>query len=129
MRCIKRLLMQIQAISSYYYSFFLIILCLSSISYAELLSDPTRPADWQKPTIIENNKETLILPTVVDAIIITPKRRVAIIQGQVITVGEHIKGYTLKKINTYNVVLANTTQTLILPLISTNISTIIQYEQ
>lgn len=120
-----------QYLSNYYY-FILIIFCVSSTSYAEVLSDPTRPADWQASAPLNTNKDavvTPILPKVVNAIIIRPQHRVAVIQGKVMMEGEQLEGYTLKKINIDNVVFANTMHTLTLPLISSHVNTIIQYEQ
>jgi hypothetical protein len=81
--------------------FVLMGLLLSAVAFAEL-RDPTRP-----PDNIANN--TVLVTTLqLDAIIIAKDRKIAIINGQSLQIGEKINGNQLINIDPNSVQLENT---------------------
>jgi MSHA biogenesis protein MshK len=78
--------------------FALITLFLSKAVYAEL-KDPTRPPGYI------NGTTTAISTWELDAVIISKERTVAIINGEVVKVGDQIAGNRLVSIGPYSVQL------------------------
>ncbi len=72
------------------------------------LPDPTRPANVS-PDATDATENGQILPQL-QSVLISPQRKVAVISGQTLHIGEKFAGATLIKITAHEVVLKNGTE-------------------
>lgn len=93
---------------------YLLALYCSSVSFAQSLPDPTRPPQSIRPAVT-NHGEPTNLP-VLQSVLTSPTRSLAIINGKQVVPGEMVGTARLIKINSTSVVLQNgrTLQTLTL---------------
>lgn len=89
------------------------------ISYADVLIDPTRPANYQHKG--GNGVGTKAAPKwVLSSTLISPARRVATINGKTVTVGEHIGTAKVVSIESASVALMDGNKEIVLQLLPQN---------
>lgn len=74
---------------------------------AEVFNDPTRPAQEYLPTVLRASavSESALL---LQSILLSPQRKVAIINGRAVMVGDRIQGYQLQSLDNRSATLKNT---------------------
>lgn len=86
--------------------------------FAAELVDPTKPAAYNKS--LDGSEKKEVIPVEVswalNSILISPQRKVAVINGKQVAEGGMIDDYQVKKIDTYQVVLKGDTEEKILTL-------------
>ena len=102
------------------------ILC-SSFAYAEQLTDPTMPESYRpKSEAVTSSQVTegASLEWVLNSTLISPRQKVAIINGKQLEIGEEINGATVNKIDHQYVELSYKNEIIILSLHKSFISQI-----
>ncbi len=101
------------------YKIMILIALLGPMScLAAELVDPTKPASYSKNAEGSAEKEAAPVEVswMLNSILISPQRKVAVINGKQVAEGGMIDDYQVKKIDTYQVVLAGGTEEKILTL-------------
>ena len=94
------------------------IILLSFNSYADKLADPTMPAGYQNPssTISSQQQEPTQYEWILNTTIISPDRKMAIINGRILSIGDEINGATLMTIGHQQVQLSHENEIIMLSL-------------
>lgn len=100
----------------------LIILLTGSAHADAALPDPTRPPDFSRVQIVRQDVPKRQSEFSVNAIRISDSDRSAIVNGQIVRVGEVIGTAVVKEINLHEVILDYDRKELTLPLYSGGIS-------
>jgi MSHA biogenesis protein MshK len=77
-------------------------MCFVAPTLAQQLQDPTRP-----PAMVSHGEEVVTEGPVLQSVLIGPNRKVAIISGQAVALGEQFNGAKLVSVSETQVVLRN----------------------
>ncbi len=90
-------------------------LWISSLE-AEELRDPTRPFNWTPPVLSPEQAVSAKPTWSVSLILVSPRRRTAIVNGQLVQVGDKVKNAQVVAITTKAVIMRLGKQRLTLPI-------------
>lgn len=90
---------------------------LTSISlHANVLTDPTQPATRQK-TVNTNSVSTVVHSWKLESILVAPNRRVAVINGKLVSEGEYVDGARVIRIRALDVLVQTPNKRITLQLL------------
>ena len=112
---------------SHIYIFILLLgYCTTGVAYgSQLLKDPTRPlvnlSRTALPTDTSEQQNKANTSLILQGVLVENGRKVAVVNNQLVGLGEQIEGYTVTDIYAYGAQLSLEEETLSLSLISENI--------